>query len=577
MLSKSSKFSICCRSALITASLLALSACSDDADPRQQRPSPVSNSTVQLDTDPAQAGLDSFSEASFRRHIEILASDEFGGRAPGTPGEDLTVGYLIDHFQNLGLEPGNGERFTQDVPLILVKATNQPSLTIIGQQAAPMVMDYGPEAMVWTRRQVPEVSLENSEMVFVGYGINAPERGWNDYEGIDVTGKTVVMLVNDPGYATQDPALFNGNAMTYYGRWDYKFNEAAKQGAAAALIVHDTLPAAYGWPTVKNSWSQPQFDMVMPDKGAGLSALEGWIHLDQARALFERAGLGLETMYQKAREPGFRAVPLGMNMSARIENSLEEINTQNVVAVLPGSEAPEEVFVYMAHWDHLGTDPSLEGDQIYNGAMDNASGTAALMELAGAFASLPQAPRRSVMFLSLAAEEQGLLGSRHYALNPLFPLAMTAGGLNMDGMNNIGETRDLTVVGLGMSELDQYLKAAAAAQERILSGDREAEKGFYYRSDHFELAKEGVPMLYPKKGYDHREKGVAYGLEKAKEWTDDHYHRVSDEYDLSWDLSGAMLDLEIFFKTGLDIANSENWPNWKEGTEFKAKRDAQRP
>jgi len=458
-----------------------------------------------------------------------------------------------------------------------VTVVNAPALAFNGPGGEELLLDYGPDQVIWTRRQVNEALLDNSELVFVGYGIVAPERDWNDYEGIDVTGKTVVILVNDPGFATQDPGLFNGNAMTYYGRWDYKFGEASRRGAAGAIIVHDTLPAAYGWNTVENSWTGPQLDMVLDNQGAELSAVQGWIQKEHAVTLFEMAGLDLEEMYSAAQKPGFRAVPMELTASARIENDTESVLSRNVAALLHGSEAPEEVFIYMAHWDHLGTDPNLEGDQIYNGAMDNASGTAALMEIARAYTALPQAPRRSVLFLGLTAEEQGLLGSAYYAVNPLFPLENTVGGLNMDGMNNFGATRDITVIGLGMSDLDAYLQAAAAAQERVLEGDRESEKGFYYRSDHFELAKEGVPMLYPRRGYNDREKGVAYGMEKSLEYNRDHYHRVSDEYDLSWNVDGAMEDMEVFFRTGLDVANSDDWPNWKEGTEFRAKRDAQRP
>ena len=527
-------------------------------------------------TDPVEEATEAMTEAAYRRHIEILASDEFGGRAPATPGEDLTIAYLVNHFQSLGLQPGNGDSYTQDVPLTRVTAINKPQLVFSGGGDEDMVLAYGPDQVIWTRRQVPEVALEDSELVFVGYGIDAPEQDWNDYEGIDVTGKTVVMLVNDPGFATQDPDLFNGNAMTYYGRWGYKFGEASSRGAAGAIIIHDTLPAAYGWNTVENSWTGPQLDMVLDEKGTDLSAVQGWIQKEHAEALFARAGLDLAEMYEAAKQRGFRAVPMDLTASARIENAVEPVLSRNVAALLPGSEAPDEVFVYMAHWDHLGTDPSLEGDQIYNGAMDNASGTAALMEIARAYTALPQAPRRSVLFLAVTAEEQGLLGSAYYAKNPIYPLAQTVGGLNMDGMNNFGATRDITVVGLGMSDLDAYLQAAAAAQERVLEGDREAEKGFYYRSDHFELAKEGVPMLYPGGGYDDREKGVAYGMEKSLEYNRDHYHRVSDEYDLSWNVDGAMEDMDVFFRTGLDVANSDDWPNWKEGTEFRAKRDAQR-
>jgi len=303
--------------------------------------------------------------------------------------------------------------------------------------------------------------------------------------------------------------------------------------------------------------------------------MEAWITQEGAEALFAKAGLDLREMYGQALKPGFKAVPMGINASAKLVNTVKTINSRNVAAILRGSEAPDDIFIYMAHWDHFGTDPKLEGDNIYNGALDNASGTAALLEIAKAYSTLPQAPRRSVLFLAVTAEEQGLLGSLYYAAHPLFPLANTVGGLNMDGMNNFGSTRDITVIGLGMSDLDDYLAAAAAAQERVMAADREAEKGYYFRSDHFELAKQGVPMLYPSGGYDDRERGVAYGMQKAAEYIEDDYHRVSDEYDLSWDVSGALEDMEMYFKTGLDIANSDDWPNWKEGTEFKAARDAQ--
>jgi len=561
-----------------------LAACGQDTTPKQTTESAdttqpeeavaVSEAPAQA-SDPIAMGVEAMTEAEYRRHVETLASDEFGGRAPGSPGEELTVDYLVKHFENLGLEPGNGDSYTQDVPLAWVEATNKPVLVISGGEGEDLKFAYGPDQVMWTRKQVDASSIEGSDLVFVGYGINAPERGWNDYEGVDVKGKTVVMLINDPGYATQDPELFNGNAMTYYGRWDYKFGEAARQGAAGAIMVHDMLPAAYGWPTVENSWTGPQFDMVLPDRGEGLASMEAWITRENAAAVFARAGLNLDEMYEQAKQPGFKAVRMPLTASAAIVNQVEHVDSKNVAALLRGSEAPDEIFIYMAHWDHLGTDPKLEGDQIYNGALDNASGTAALMEIAKAYATMPQAPRRSVLFLSVTAEEQGLLGSLYYAAHPLFPLEKTVGGLNMDGMNTFGATRDITVVGLGMSDLDDYLAAAAAAQERVVEGDREAEKGYYYRSDHFELAKEGVPMLYPSGGYDDREKGVAYGMEKANEYTEDHYHRVSDEYDLSWDVSGAMEDMEMYLKTGLDVANSDDWPNWKEGTEFRAARDAQ--
>lgn len=525
--------------------------------------------------DPNAVGADAMNEADYRRHIETLASDEFGGRAPASPGEQLTVDYITQEFAELGLEPVNGNNYVQKVPLTWVNVVNSPVLTISGGEGEDMTLNYTKEQVIWSRQQVTEIGVKDAELVFVGYGINAPERDWNDYADVDVKGKTVVMLVNDPGYATQDPEVFNGNSMTYYGRWDYKYDEAARQGAAAAIIIHDTLPAAYGWTTVANSWTGPQFDMVLEDKGAGLASVEGWVTKETATAMFNKAGLDLDEMYQKAKQPGFKAVPMDLKASTQIVSETENVNSRNVAGIVRGSEAPDEVFIYMAHWDHLGTDPTLEGDQIFNGALDNATGTAALMELARAFSTLPVAPRRSVMFLAVAAEEQGLLGSAYYAAHPLVPYNKTVGGLNMDGMNNFGPTRDLTVVGLGMSELDDYLAKAVAGQERVIEADREAEKGYFYRSDHFELAKQGVPMLYPGGGYDHREKGVAYGMEKSKEYTNNNYHQVSDEYDLSWDVTGAMEDMRLYFETGLSIANSDQWPNWREGTEFKAKRDAQ--
>jgi Zn-dependent M28 family amino/carboxypeptidase len=409
--------------------------------------------------------------------------------------------------------------------------------------------------------------------VFVGYGINAPERQWNDYQDIDVTGKTVVMLINDPGYATQNDELFNGNSMTYYGRWDYKFDEASKQGAAGAIIIHDTKPAAYGWPTVSASWTGPQFDMVRENKGADLASMEAWITKTQAIALFEKSGLNLDEMYKKAQTPGFKAVPLSSTATVSIKAKADNVNSRNVAAIIKGTESPEDVFIYMAHWDHIGTDATADGDNIYNGALDNATGTAGLIELARAYSALEQKPKRSVMFLSVTAEEQGLLGSAYYAANPLVPLTNTIGGFNMDGLTNFGRTKDVRVIGKGMSELEPFLAKRAKEQGRYLKADPESEKGYFYRSDHFELAKMGVPMLYPNSGYAHIDKGEAFGHKKSKEYLSQHYHGPSDEYNDSWVMDGAIEDLQLYFLTGLDIVNSNEWPNWNEGTEFKAARD----
>ncbi|MFV0543631.1 MAG: M28 family peptidase [Marinicella pacifica] len=542
---------------------LALMACSHESVKQD-------NSSL---TQEEQAGIEAISVEALTEHVKTLASDKFEGRGPGTRGEELTVDYLIKAFKDAGLKPGNGDNYTQAVPLTSVEAVNKPSLTIQSQSGQDITLDYAKQQVIWTRHQTDSVSIDDSELVFVGYGIYAPEQNWNDYANIDVTGKTVVMLVNDPGYATQDEALFNGNSMTYYGRWDYKYDEAARQGAAAAIIIHDTKPAAYPWSTVASSWTGPQFDMVRQNKGDDLALVEGWVTKDTAQKLFNQSGLDLEDMYAAAQTRGFKAIPMNLSASATIKNKVEQLNSQNVVAMIEGTESPDEVFIYMAHWDHLGMDPNLPGDNIYNGALDNATGTGGLIELAKAYANLPEPPKRSVVFMAVTAEEQGLLGSAYYAAHPVFPLEKTVAGLNMDGLNNFGPTHDVTVVGYGMSQLDDYLAQNAKTQGRVLRPDSMPQNGYYYRSDHFELAKLGVPMLYPNNGIDHKEKGEAYGKQKEAEYTAEHYHAPSDEYDESWDLNGAVEDLRLYFLTGLDIINSSDWPEWNEGTEFKEARE----
>lgn len=535
------------------------------------------NQTAENESTAGETGTDTayvMNAGSLKGHVTTLASDEFGGRAPGSPGEELTVQYLETAFRDAGLKPANEGRYQQTVPLVSIETNGTPEMRISGN-GGELTLNYRADHVVWTRRGQVESEVHESDMVFVGYGINAPERGWNDYEGLDVKGKTVVILVNDPGYATQDADLFGGNTMTYYGRWDYKFDEAARQGAAAAIIIHDTKPAAYGWGTVDSSWTGPQFGLVREDKGAGFVEAESWITHESAEKLFALAGQDLQALKQAAAVPGFKAVPLGLDFSTYFRSEIVEHRSRNVAGYVEGTENPEEVFIYMAHWDHIGTDPTQEGDNIYNGALDNATGTGGLIELARAYASGP-APKRSVLFLAVTAEEQGLLGSAYYAAHPLFALDKTVGGINMDGLNFYGPTKDVTVIGLGNSELDDYLEKAAKAQDRILVPDQEPEKGYFYRSDHFELSKMGVPMLYPNSGYDHREKGRAYVEELVAEYVAKHYHSPSDEYRDDWDLSGAVEDLELYYATGRMLTDSDSWPNWREGTEFKEARDAQR-
>ncbi|MCA1798855.1 MAG: M28 family metallopeptidase [Xanthomonadaceae bacterium] len=504
-------------------------------------------------------------------HISVLASDEFEGRAPSSRGEELTVAYLSEQLRELGVIPGNGSSFTQRVPLVAI--TGEPSpLRIQGGDGEPMVLQHREDAVLWTRRVIERAGIADSELVFVGYGIVAPEYGWNDYDGIDVEGKTVVMLVNDPGFATGDDALFTGRAMTYYGRWTYKYEEAARQGAAGALIIHETEPASYPWEVVTGSWTGAQFGMITEDMNMSRAAIEGWITAGAARELFERAGSSLDEMKHAAQTRGFQPVALGLNATASVTNTTRESVTQNVIGMIRGDQNPDEYVIYTAHWDHLGRD----GDDIYNGAVDNASGTAALLVLAEAYAALERPPARTVVFLAVGAEEQGLLGSAYYAANPVLPLADTVAVINMDALNYIGPTRDITVVGYGASELDRYVDEVAEEFKREVKPDQRPEAGIYYRSDHFSFAKTGVPALYPNMGRDLVNGGRERGMQLASEYNAERYHKPADKYSPDMDWTGAAADVQMFFEIGRRIADSSDWPNWVEGNEFRMARDQQR-
>ena len=523
--------------------------------------------------DPAATGVAAMSVETFTEAVRTLSSDEFEGRAPSTPGEELTVDYLVDKFEAAGLEPGNGDSFFQNVPLVALTEQGQPQLTI---KAGYTRLDYAwPDDFVaWTKRVVENESITDSEMVFVGYGIVAPEYGWNDYEGVVATGKTVVMLVNDPGFATQDTALFRGNAMTYYGRWTYKFEEAARQGAAGAIVVHEEAAAGYPWPVVRGGWTGPQFDQAGEHGNMHRIPIEAWVQGHVAREIFAAAGHDYDALAEAATRPGFSAVPLGASASVAVSFGIQRSESKNVLALLPGSERPDELIIYTAHWDHFGVSPDEMEDPIFNGAFDNATGTAGLIELARAFAALPERPARSVLFLAVTAEEQGLLGSAYYAANPVYPTANTVATINIDGLNVDGPMNDITVVGMGASELDDYLGEAAGRMARALRPDPEPEKGFYYRSDHFSFAKVGVPSLYTDSGIDHVEHGEEWTLARRADYTSNRYHKPSDEFDPAWDLTGALDDLELMFRVGYRLVTSEDWPNWREGNEFRGIRDA---
>lgn len=510
--------------------------------------------------------------ATLQRVTQELSSDEFQGRAPATPGEDLTVAALIREFQRAGLQPGNNGSWTQDVPLVEITATNTPRLTVTGG-AQPMTFNYRSDMVAASYRAQPRVSFDNSDIVFVGYGINAPERGWNDYAGVDVRGKTVVILVNDPDWQAQTTTgTFNGRAMTYYGRWTYKYEEAARQGAAAALIVHDTAPASYGWMTVENSWTGPQLYMDDGRGGADQTAANGWLTNEAARRLLSAAGQDLDALTARAQQPGFRAVPLNLRASMSIDNSIRRQASKNVIGILPGRTRPNEYVLYTAHWDHLGVCTETGEDRICNGAVDNASGTAALVALAEAHARAG-APDRSLVFLAVTAEESGLLGSAYYAAHPVFPLARTVGGINIDGLQLAGLTRDFIAIGAGKSELDQYLQRAIGPRNLTLVPEPSPEAGYYYRSDHFSLAKQGVPMLYAEGGENLVNGGPEAGAAWARDYRANRYHGINDEYDPNWDWSGAVRDLEVYFDIANALANTTAWPNWLPGDEFRAIRD----
>jgi len=514
-------------------------------------------------------------------HIKVLASDEFEGRAPGGKGEELTVGYITDQFKKIGLEPGNTDgTFVQKVPLVGIAPDAHVSLTF-KNGSRTRALTYPDEFVAWTKRVIEQAGLNASELVFVGYGVVAPEFNWDDYKGLDVKGKTLVMLVSDPPVPDPnnpdelDPKVFGGKAMTYYGRWTYKFEIAAQKGAAGALIVHETVPAGYPYDVVKGNVGE-KFDLVTPDKNMGRVAVEGWVTRDQAKQLLSMSGQDFDTLKKQAVTREFKPVPLGTTASLTLHNSLRTVDSRNVLGKLEGSDPrlKDEYVIYSAHWDHLGRGQPVNGDDIYNGAVDNASGVAGIIEIARAFKALPTKPRRSILFLAETAEEQGLLGSQYYATVPIYPLAKTLVDINVDELNVHGRTKDLIIIGLGFSDLDDPAERAAAVQGRVLRGDLEPEKGFYYRSDHFNFAKLGVPSYsFDRGGEQFLGKPSDYGRQVREYWNSHLYHTPQDEVKPDWDLSGAIEDLQFFWMLGYQIAHGDRYPEWKAGTEFKSIRD----
>jgi len=516
------------------------------------------------------SSINKINEGNLHRHIQILASDEYGGRAPGSPGGEKTKQYISQSFKDLSIEALD-KNYLIEVPLVEMTVTKESYLSLI-ENNKERRLKQGSETVYWTKRVSEKVSVKNSDLVFVGYGIVAPEYQWNDYKGIDMKGKTAVILINDPGFATQDSNLFKGNAMTYYGRWTYKYEEAARQGAEAVLIIHETKPAAYPWQVVETSWQGKQIDLKRDDMGQNKVNVEAWITYPIAKEIFTNANLDLVELKQQALQKDFQPVAIpGVKLKASLVNQINFSISHNVAGIKKGTTHPEEFILMMAHWDHLGTKEGLSGDNIYNGAVDNATGIAGILELARTLSASEN--QRSLLFLAVTAEESGLLGSAYFAEYPPIELSNIVAGYNFDGVLPVGKTKDVIVVGHGASELEDILQRELEKVGKYIVPDPMPEKGFFYRSDHISFAKKGVPVLYADGGFDKLDGGKKAGRIFAEEYTAKHYHQPSDEYDPNWDLGGFVDQLTITANMVKYLANSDRWPKWYEGNEFKEIRE----
>jgi Zn-dependent M28 family amino/carboxypeptidase len=507
-------------------------------------------------------------QTTIGKHIERLASNEFLGRKPFTEGEVKTVNYLKDEFEKLGLLPGNGDSYFQDVPMVEITGTPSENMVISGKNGT-FNLELLKDFVATTNKAVTDVSLENSELVFAGYGIVAPEYEWNDYEGVDWKGKTAVVLINDPGFKSGDSTLFKGNEMTYYGRWTYKYEEAARQGADGLIIIHDTEPASYGWNVIESGWSGAR---LIIESDLPLLNVESWISDESAKKMFDASAMKGQDYKTLSRNKSFKPIPLELNVAVEIKNKIKRDVSKNVVALIPGTDRKDEYIIYSAHWDHFGVGKAINGDSIYNGAVDNASGTAGLLAIAEAFKKSNNT-KRSIVFLAVTGEEQGLLGSAYYAEFPIFNPKKTVANINIDALDSPGEMKDLTITGYGQSEMDEYAKEAALKQNRYIIPDPESEKGYFFRSDHFNFAKIGIPALYASGSYE----GFDISIEEIKKYNDyyriNKYHQPSDEYNPeTTELSGVQLDLQLFFNVGFKLSNEEYFPKWYNGSEFKAAR-----
>jgi Zn-dependent M28 family amino/carboxypeptidase len=503
-----------------------------------------------------------------RNDIRILASDDYQGRKPGTAGEEKTISLLTEQFKKLGLKPGNGDSWVQQVPLVEITPGKNARLSIAGH-AGVETLGYGKDMVVWTEREMPAVSLSQSELVFAGFGIVAPEFHWNDYAAIDVRGKTVLVLVGDPGSAGKDPTAFKGNALSYYGRWAYKVAEAARHGAAAVLLIHDASALGYGWAAVVNTWTGPQLELAAADAHAGRAMLEGWLTGEAARGVFTAAGLDYQSSMHAAARAGFKAMPMGLKVDAAIENAIRRFDSRNVIALLPGGGRKHEYVVYCTHWDGLGRDAS---GALIGGAEDNASGVAGLVALAQSFSRTKPAPERSIVFIAFTGEESGLLGSRYYVEHPVFPLEQTSGAINLDRLHIGGRTRDVMVFGAGNSELEESVRGVALLQGREVRPDNRPELGRYYDSDQLSFALHGIPTLYVKSGVDDEARGPQWGEAQSEDYRAHRYRQAGDRYAEDWDVRGAVEDLELYRAVGERLANSRRFPRWFPNSEFSGNR-----
>jgi Zn-dependent M28 family amino/carboxypeptidase len=524
--------------------------------------------TTQPKIPPPSTDID---EALFREQVRVLSSDEFEGRRPGSAGEDKTVAYLVDRFRKLGLKPGNGESFLQPVPMIEILPVADATLSVAGAHGS-LTLAYARDMVIWTHRPVPQTRLAGSDLVFVGYGIVAPEYAWNDYAGLDVHGKTVLVLVDDPGYGSKDPKVFKGGAMTYYGRWSYKIEEAARQGAAGVLLIHDAEALGFNWNVVQSTWTGGQLCLSKPGGDAESPAIEGWIQKEAAHAVFTAAGVDFASATAAAARAGFKAIPLGVHVEAALQDTVRPFTSSNVIAVWPGGKRRREYVLYTAHWDHLGRDAARPGHNIFNGAVDNATGVAGLITLAQSFVRTKPVADRSIAFLALTGGDFGLLGSRYYVENPVLSLRDTAAVLNLDTLHVGGPTRDLTVFGSGNTDLEEYARAMALLQGREVTPEPNPEWGLYYGSDDFSFAKAGVPALYAKGGLDDSARGPARGRAQLEDYMTQRYRQPSDQYSPSWDVRGAVDDLSLYYEVGNRVARTHRFPRWYPNSEFRMSR-----